>query len=59
MTATGSPCDPTFSKCLIVRLFDPGYLEEDYPVTMFFLKQDFKFFCKLPNKIEVSTMHPL
>ena len=44
VTATGSRCDPTFSKCLIVWLFDPGHLEEDYPITMFFLKTRFLSF---------------
>ena len=43
---------------ITVRLVEPGYLEEDYPITTFFLKaidsQVFFFFVDGPNNIKVQ-----
>ena len=48
---------------ITVRLFEPGHLEEDYPITTFFLKaidsQVLFVFANGPNNIQGSTIQPL
>ena len=54
---------PPVNGDITVRLFEPGHLEEDYPITTFFLKaidsQVLFVFANGPNNIQGSTIQPL